>query len=114
MRSVEEIYGELERLNIIVEYDGEHEGWYFHDHTIQGDRGDGLIYETADEAALAAWSTFTDPEEREYDDGMTDAEADADVLRSAGYGTDEDYGFFGDFDHLERDHDEQYIPDTDE
>lgn len=26
------------------------------------------------------------------DDGMTDAEADADTLRSAGWGTDEDYG----------------------
>lgn len=28
----------------------------------------------------------------EIGDGMTDAEADADVLRSAGWGTDEDYG----------------------
>lgn len=27
---------------------------------------------------------------------MTDAEADAVVLRSAGWGTDEDYGYFGD------------------
>lgn len=31
----------------------------------------------------------------EADDGMTDVEADADTLRSAGYGTDEDYGFYG-------------------
>lgn len=31
-----------------------------------------------------------DPE----DDGMTDVEADADVLRSAGMGTDEDYGYY--------------------
>lgn len=31
----------------------------------------------------------------EVGDGMTDAEADADVLRSAGWGTDEDYGDFG-------------------
>lgn len=29
-------------------------------------------------------------------DGMTDVEADADTLKSAGWGTDEDYGFFGD------------------
>jgi hypothetical protein len=29
--------------------------------------------------------------EDECDDGMSDAEADADVLRSAGWGTDEDY-----------------------
>jgi hypothetical protein len=28
-------------------------------------------------------------------DGMTDAEADADTLKSAGWGTDEDYGYFG-------------------
>lgn len=33
------------------------------------------------------------------EDGLTDAEADAMTLASAGYGTDEDYGFFGgDFD----------------
>lgn len=30
------------------------------------------------------------------DDGMTDAEADADTLRSCGWGTDEDYGYYGD------------------
>ena len=30
----------------------------------------------------------------EPSDGMTDAEADADVLRSAGMGTDEDYGYY--------------------
>lgn len=30
------------------------------------------------------------------EDGLTDAEADAMTLASAGYGTDEDYGFFGD------------------
>jgi len=32
-----------------------------------------------------------------YDDGdnMTDAEADADTLASAGMGTDEDYGYYG-------------------
>jgi len=28
----------------------------------------------------------------DYEDGMSDAEADADTLRSAGWGTDEDYG----------------------
>jgi len=31
----------------------------------------------------------------EPEDNMTDVEADADTLRSAGYGTDEDYGFYG-------------------
>jgi hypothetical protein len=28
----------------------------------------------------------------DHDDGMSDVEADADTLRSAGWGTDEDYG----------------------
>lgn len=37
-------------------------------------------------------------EDDEIGDGMTDAEADADVLASAGYGTDEDYGGRGDYD----------------
>lgn len=32
-------------------------------------------------------------EDRE--DDMTDVEADADTLKSAGWGTDEDYGYFG-------------------
>lgn len=57
-----------------------------------------------------------DYDEPEFDDscGMTDMEADADVLRNAGMGTDEDYGLFHDdyegsyHDHLERDHDEPY------
>jgi len=31
-------------------------------------------------------------------DGLTDAEADAMTLASAGYGTDEDYGFYPDYD----------------
>jgi len=31
-------------------------------------------------------------EGQEPDDGMTDSEADADALASAGFGTDEDYG----------------------
>lgn len=36
-----------------------------------------------------------DEEYDEIGDGMTDVEADADTLRSCGWGTDEDYGFFG-------------------
>jgi len=31
----------------------------------------------------------------EIGDNMTDAEADADTLKSAGYGSDEDYGYGG-------------------
>jgi len=30
-----------------------------------------------------------------YEDNLTDAEADADTLASAGWGTDEDYGYYG-------------------
>jgi len=36
-----------------------------------------------------------DDEEPDEDDNLTDAEADAMTLASAGWGTDEDYGFFG-------------------
>jgi predicted nucleic acid-binding Zn-ribbon protein len=32
----------------------------------------------------------------EHDQFNSDAEADADVLASAGWGTDEDYGYYGD------------------
>lgn len=35
-------------------------------------------------------------EDNFLDDGMTDVEADADVLRMVGWGTDEDYGYNGD------------------
>jgi hypothetical protein len=35
------------------------------------------------------------------DDGMSDVEADADTLKSCGWGTDEDYGYFGDNDDYE-------------
>lgn len=49
------------------------------------------------------WPTAYEPEldspaedyPEECDDNLTDAEADADTLASAGMGTDEDYGYFG-------------------
>ena len=34
----------------------------------------------------------TEESDEDIDDGMTDAEADSDALRCAGWGTDEDYG----------------------
>ena len=37
-----------------------------------------------------------DDPDPEIGDGMTDVEADADTLASAGWGTDEDYGYYGD------------------
>jgi hypothetical protein len=41
------------------------------------------------------------PDEYNDDDGLTDAEADAMTLAGAGWGTDEDYGYYGenDFDY---------------
>ena len=41
------------------------------------------------------------PEDSEIGDGMTDAEADADTLKSAGWGSDEDYGGAGDMEFEE-------------
>ena len=35
-------------------------------------------------------------EEDDYEGDLSDVEADADTLASAGYGTDEDYGYYGD------------------
>jgi predicted nucleic acid-binding Zn-ribbon protein len=37
-----------------------------------------------------------DEADGEHDQFNSDAEADADVLASAGWGTDEDYGYYGD------------------
>jgi hypothetical protein len=37
-----------------------------------------------------------DNDEADTEDGMSDVEADADTLASAGHGTDEDYGHYGD------------------
>ena len=34
-------------------------------------------------------------DEDDFEDNMTDVEADADTFRSCGQGTDEDYGYFG-------------------
>jgi hypothetical protein len=42
------------------------------------------------DAELEALEDYYGPE-----DNLTDAEADADTLASAGYGTDEDYGCYG-------------------
>ncbi len=68
-------------------------------------------FETAEEAAQdAALACGLINEDGEPSDNMTDAEADADTLASAGWGTDEDYGYY--HDELERDHDEPYEPES--
>lgn len=56
-----------------------------------------------DAAEAAAYEAEGD-DVSEYDDEpwdgfASDAEADADVLRMAGWGTDEDYGYYGDGDY---------------
>jgi hypothetical protein len=53
-----------------------------------------------DAAALESLKAQIEVALREFDyqepeDNMTDVEADADTLASAGWGTDEDYGYFG-------------------
>ena len=66
---------------------------------------------TIDEADYyAQWEAeepglFTESDDAEFDQGWdeakednyTDVEADADTLASAGWGTDEDYGYFDDY-----------------
>src|SRR6478736_10536955 len=58
-----------------------------------------LAMEVVNDAGHATLTDVVDgpsTEDDEPHDGfLTDAEADADVLASAGHGTDEDYGFFG-------------------
>jgi len=61
-----------------------------HDLTIGG-YGKLTIYSSHDDLV---WSSTSGEDRPEC--GMTDVEADADTLASAGYGTDEDYGYYGD------------------
>lgn len=52
---------------------------------------------TPEEWDAAFGSSDEDEDEDEGSDGFRDdVEADADTLASAGYGTDEDYGYYGD------------------
>lgn len=52
------------------------------------DERDAYFAEDGDDGSDEPWDGF-----------QSDAEADADVLRSAGWGTDEDYGYYGDGDY---------------
>jgi hypothetical protein len=52
-----------------------------------------LLESSLDKVVSGLLSILTPKDEgQEPDDGMTDSEADADALASAGFGTDEDYG----------------------
>lgn len=48
-----------------------------------------------DDYGFGPYDGPTPYDDYEDDDGYTDAEADADTLASAGWGTDEDYGYYG-------------------
>jgi hypothetical protein len=48
------------------------------------------------ESLLVNYEVVMDAGDGEFDPFNSDAEADADVLASAGWGTDEDYGYYGD------------------
>lgn len=48
------------------------------------------------DAEVTAEEFYSDEVEYEdFEDSYSDVEADADTLASAGWGTDEDYGYFG-------------------
>ncbi len=61
-----------------------------------GPNGDGDEYTLDDH--LDDLAEFGEGPDDMDDDGMTDAEADADTLASAGMGTDEDYGCYDEMD----------------
>lgn len=52
-------------------------------------------YQGLSESDLDAMFADECDDHQDYEDHMTDAEADADTFRSVGWGTDEDYGYFG-------------------
>jgi hypothetical protein len=54
-----------------------------------------IISRTLDNVMAAEAEAKAEAEEAEYEDGLSDVEADAMTLASAGWGTDEDYGYFG-------------------
>jgi len=58
-------------------------------------------YDSREDIDLDPWADAMDGwgddgEEEPWDGFRDDVEADADTLASAGYGTDEDYGYYGD------------------
>lgn len=69
----------------VVALDGEELRWF-------AEASDAIFW-------ASCFTDGADDEEEEFDevgDGMSDVEADADTLRMAGFGTDEDYGYYGD------------------
>lgn len=73
-------------------YDEGFAGW-----EIPADASDAYLSGYQD-GAMDSTSIREEEDRREWDDddGLTDVEADAMTLASAGWGTEEDYGYFGD------------------
>lgn len=89
------IFEQLTDNGISVE-ENESGQWMF----FRGTETDDVVYDDCFVCAYAAHEFFgldevDEPEERE-DYFRDDVEADADVLASIGWGTDEDYGYYGD------------------
>jgi hypothetical protein len=61
--------------------------------TIRTDDVDGIVDLLIDDGIDGFSANYGT--EDEHDQFLTDAEADADALASAGFGTDEDYGYYG-------------------
>ncbi len=71
-----------------------------HDHAalndaieLAGRAGEDVVEHLADGSRVVVWELGG---EEPWDGFRSDAEADGDALASAGHGTDEDYGYFGD------------------
>lgn len=93
------VEGEIDTLQVLMSLDDVVGATY----RVVNDNGDEINGFFRDRGEAIEWACdYADfsPDNGDgwYDDGdnMTDVEADADVLASAGWGTDEDYGFFGD------------------
>ena len=91
--------GEFDVVYVLQQLDDEDELIWT---VIDGNEGSTIYFRNIDRQACIDYAKeFADTEQDELDDdpeigdGMTDAEADANVLASAGWGTDEDYGYYG-------------------
>ena len=62
---------------------------------VRWNEADWSIQENTMNAEGTGWEV-TDEGVPDYSPEMSDVEADADTLASAGHGTDEDYGYYGD------------------
>ena len=58
--------------------------------------GEDVVEHLEDGTRVVVWSIDDADANEPWDGFRSDAEADGDALASAGHGTDEDYGFFGD------------------